>query len=349
MGRPCGAGIAALLGTLTRYEGWFLLPFAATYFFFIARRQRVAVAVVFSILAGAGPLYWLFHNWWLTGDALDFYRGPYSAGAIQAGKYYPGKGNWFLAWLYYGAAVRLSVGPWLAVLAAAGVVAALFKRAFWPLLLLALPGMFYIWSVHSSGTPIYVPELWPNSYYNTRYGLAVLPLLALAAAALVALVPPRGSTLAAVLVIAGGAGYWLAHPSPDRWVTWAESRANSEGRRAWTQQAAAFLAPRYVRGSGIITSSGDDLAGIYRVMGIPLRETFSVCNGLPWLATLAPPRPVSLAGMGRGEARRPGGCRHPSGSRRSGIRYDLELSIAHRFEPTIDLYHRAQSAHRPPQ
>ena len=342
-----GAGVAALAATLTRYDGWFLLPFAAAYFLFAAKRRRVAVALVFSILASAGPLWWLFHNWWLTGDALAFYRGPYSAAAIQGAKSYPGKGSWSLAWLYYRTAVRLCAGPWLAITALAGAVAALAKRAFWPLALLALPGVFYIWSVHSSGTPIYVPELWPNSYYNTRYGLAVLPLLALAAAALVAVVPPGAGKLAALLVVVAGSGYWLVHPSPERWVTWAESRANSEGRRAWIQQASAFLGSRYVRGSGIITSGGDDLAGIYREAGIPLRETFGVCNGLPWLATLRRPDLwlwQEWAVVKRGDPL--DAAIHLAAG--SGIRYDLEWSVSHTFEPAIDLYHREGDAHRPP-
>jgi hypothetical protein len=346
-GALCGAGIAAYAGTLTRYDGWFLLPFAAAYFFFTAKRRRVPVALLFSLLAAAGPLCWLFHNWWLTGDALDFYRGPYSAQAIQGGQYYPGKGSWSLSWLYYRTAVRLCAGPWLAVLAVAGAVAALAKRAFWPLALLALPGVFYIWSLHSSGTPIYVPELWPHSYYNTRYGLAVLPLLALAAAALVAAVPPRARGVAASLVVAAGAGYWLAHPGQANWITWAESRANSEGRRAWMQEAAAFLAPRYVRGSGIITSSGDDLAGIYREMGIPMRETFSICNGLPWIATLRRPDLFlwhEWAVVKRGD---PVDAAIQLAAT-YGIRYELELTIVKKFEPVIDLYRRIGDAHGAP-
>jgi hypothetical protein len=233
------------------------------------------------------------------------------------------------------------------IAAIAGAVAALAKRAFWPLLLLALPGVFYIWSVHSSGTPIYVPELWPNSYYNTRYGLAALPLLALAAAALVAVVPPRGRTVAIVLVLAAGPGHWLAHPTPEHWITWAESRANSEGRRAWMHEAAAFLGPRYVRGSGIITSSGDDLAGIYREMGIPLRETFSICNGLPWTATLRRPDLFlwqEWAVVKHGDAVDVA----IQLAATYGIRYDLELTIAKRFEPVIELYHRSGDAHGPP-
>jgi hypothetical protein len=33
-------------------------------------------------VAALGPLL-VRHNWWLTGDPLDFYRGPWSAVAIQ--------------------------------------------------------------------------------------------------------------------------------------------------------------------------------------------------------------------------------------------------------------------------
>ena len=34
---------------------------------------------------------------------------------------------------------------------------------------------------------------------------------------------------------------WLIHPRPDAWITWKESQVNSEARRAWTREAAAYL------------------------------------------------------------------------------------------------------------
>ena len=73
---------------------------------------------------------------------------------------YPGKSDWRRAFLYFRTAAQLCAGPCLPLLALAGVLAALFRRAFWPLLLLALPGVFYIWSMHfSGGTPIFIPVL----------------------------------------------------------------------------------------------------------------------------------------------------------------------------------------------
>jgi hypothetical protein len=63
---------------------------------------------------------------------------------------------------------------------------------------------------------------------------------------------------------------------------------NSEARRAWTREAAEHLAPRYTPGAGILTSFGD-LTGIFREAGIPLRETFTGDNGLPFEALLRRP------------------------------------------------------------
>ena len=79
----CGAGIAALCGTLTRYDGWFLIPFVALFVLVAAKRQRVAKAALFAAIACLGPLYWLGHNWWCCSNVLDFYNGPYSAKGIQ--------------------------------------------------------------------------------------------------------------------------------------------------------------------------------------------------------------------------------------------------------------------------
>jgi hypothetical protein len=80
---------------------------------------------------------------------------------------------------------------------------------------------------------------------------------------------------------------WLIHPRPDAWITWKESQVNSEARRAWTREAAAYLAPRY-HGGGIVTTFGD-ITGIFRAAGIPLRETLTWDNWPHWPAAMARP------------------------------------------------------------
>jgi hypothetical protein len=283
-----GAGVAALAGTLTRYEGWFLIPFVAAYLLAVGKRRRVGAALLFGGMASLGPLFFLAHNWWLNGNPLEFYNGPYSPRAIQGGAPYPGMHDWAAAFRYYRTAVELCAGWGLAVLAVGGAAAVLWRRKFWPLGLLALPGIFYIWSMHSSGaTPIYVPTLTPFGWYNTRYGLAALPLLAVAAAGLVAAMP-RARGWMAVAVVAAATAPWVMNPHPRNWITWEESRVNSQERLGWTEEAARYLGPRYRAGEGILTSFGD-LTGIYRRLGIPLRETFTGDNDFLWLAAVTRP------------------------------------------------------------
>jgi len=328
------AGIAACAATLTRYEGWFLIPFIAVYFLLTAQRRRFAAAILFCAVAALGPVFWLAHNWWLPGDPLAFYRGPYSPRAILGATHYPGQGDWRTAFLFYRTAAQLCASTGLVLVALAGAIAALFKRVWWPLILLALPGIFYVWSIHSGATPIYVPSLWYGSYYNTRYGLAVLPLFAAAAAGLAAAAPPRIRALIAVLAVLAGVTHWIANPRGSAWPVWQESNVNDAARRQAAREAVAFLKPRYLEGTGIFTTFGA-ITAIYRQMGIPLRDTFTWDNRLLFEAAVAHPAffldtqwAVALAGDPVDRAI--GG----------GSWYTLESSIAIKGTPEIRIYRR---------
>jgi hypothetical protein len=283
-----GAGLASLAACMTRYEGWFLIPFVTVYFLLTAKR-RFAAAILFGAIASAGPVYWLGHNWWYFGDALAFFNGPYSAKAIQGGKPYPGLHDWGVAWLYYRSTVGLVVGWGVCLAGVVGGIAAVWKRFWWPLLFLALPPAFYLWSMESSGgSPIFIPSLEPHGYYNTRYGLAALPLLALGAGALVLLASARWRVWCAAGVVLLCLTPWLLTPSPAAWICLEESRRNSEARRAWTFQTAEYLRERYRPGTGIFSALGDQ-AGAFREAGIPFREILQEGNGPAWMGAVARP------------------------------------------------------------
>ena len=290
-GSRLGAAFFCLLAVLTRYEGWFLIPFAAAYLF---DRKRIAAWVLFVVITCAGPVYWLAHNQWYYSNPLEFYSGPYSAKAIyqraidQGLERYPGDHDLPRAVRQYRAAAELCAGLPLLVMALPGAVAALFRRAWWPLVLLLLPSIFYVASIYSSGTPIFVPNLWPNSYYNTRYALAVIPFAALAAAMLVTLAPQSWRRAAAVVVVLAAVAPWLLYPRMEGWVCWKESQVNSQARRAWTSEAAQYLKQNYRTGEGVLASFGD-LTGIFREAGIPLRQTLHEGNNPLWQASLNRP------------------------------------------------------------
>jgi hypothetical protein len=341
-----GAAVCSNAASLTRYDGWFLIPFATLAVLLAARRRRLRYAALCGFLASLGPLYWLAHNYWFYGDPLEFYRGQYSAKAIyqralDAGMAkYPGDGEWDKAWLYFRSAALSCAGPFLVWLAAAGGAVMLARRALLPLALL-LPGpVFYLWSLHSSGTPIFVPYLWPNSWYNTRYGLAAFPLLVFAASALVMAIPERWRAFAAVVTVFLAAAPWLAYPRPDAWICWKEAQVNSEARRTWTQETAEFLRENYTPHSGILTSFGD-LAGVFPRAGIALRETLHEGNDPFWTAALARPdlflweEWVLAIGGGRVSSAM-------ATSGRWGVHYPLVRSITVKGGPVSEIYRRSR-------
>ena len=344
LGAVVGAALAALAGALTRYEGWFVIPFATLYFLVAAKRRRLACAALFGAVASLGPLWWLAHNWWYHGNALEFYNGPWSAMAIyqralaEGMARAPGDGNWAVAWAQYRAAARLCLGEPLYWMGLAGLAAAVFRRAWWPVLLLALPPVFYAWSIHSGGTPIYVPRLWPYTYYNTRYGLAALLLAALGAAAWVALAPRRVRALAALLIVGAGLAPWLAYPRAEGWICWKEAQVNSEARRAWTREAAEYLRSQWGPGDGVFMSFGN-LTGVLRAAGLPLRVALHEGNRPEWEAAVARPDlflrerwALAISGDKVATAL--------LRTSRSGPKYEKVKSIELKGAPVIEIYRR---------
>lgn len=279
--------VASWWMSLTRYDGWFLIPFAATWFAVTARDHRGRTFVLFSAVAGLAPLYWMAHSWWETANALDFYNGPYSAQAIQHGASYPGFHDWPNAFLYYGKAAQLCAGWSLAAIALIGVFFVRARDVLLPAILLLLPCVFYIWSIHSSGNPIFVPPLWPFTYYNSRYGIAFVFFAAFVAGALVRpLNRFRANLVWAIPLVA--LAPWLVHPSRQSWICWKESEVNSMARRAWTAEAKQFLQVNYREGQGILAPFGD-VAGIICRSQIPLAQVLHEGGGPAWLATIKRP------------------------------------------------------------
>jgi len=340
-----GAGFASLAASLTRYEGWFLIPFVAIYFLIVGRKHRIIAPLLFSAIAALAPLYWLGHNWWIYSNPYEFFNGPYSAMSIyrralaQNMAPYRGDHDWRAACLYYGTAARMCSGWAPLIVAIAGLAGAIYKRVLWPILLVALPPVFYIWSTHSGGTPIFVPTLWPNSYYNTRYGLAALPLLAIAGGCLVLVVNERFRPWLAVAILIAAATPWLIRPNPKDWVTWKESQINSRVRRAWTQAAAQAIAPIYHSGAGIVTSFGD-LTGILRAGGIPLHEALYDGDEPEWMAATTRPDlflheewAVAMAGDTVATTIQRSAFQH-------GPRYRLVQTVKVKGAPVIEIYKR---------
>ncbi|MEQ1947710.1 MAG: hypothetical protein ABL995_11010 [Bryobacteraceae bacterium] len=348
------AAIASNAASLTRYEGWFLIPFVAAYILIVARKK--SHAVIFTAIASLGPISWLAHNQFYYSNALEFFNGPYSAKAIYAYQLahgtspYPGDHDWLTAIHYYFAAMKAVIGLPLLLTGACGAIAALVHRNWWPILLLSLPPIFYVMSMHSGGTPIYIPDLWPHSWYNTRYALAALPLATFAAGAIVTLTTklatPRFLTapILATGMILGIAGLWITKTgSPEALsVCWKESQVNSESRRKWTKQTAAYLSEFLIPGSTVIYPFGD-VPAILREAGIPLHQGLHDGNHPAWDAAIARPDMFlheEWAIAVQGDELDRAILRTNVRANAPGPHYELKKQIIVEGAPPIDIYHR---------
>ncbi len=297
-GALIGAAVAAFLGTLTRYDEWFVLPFAAL-FVLLARREswrdRFRHAALFSVIAGAGPLLWVLHNALRFGNALEFYNGPYSARAIYAhqisttGFRYPTEGSLLLSARYYLEDLKLVIGPWPLELAVLGLVAwavGTGQRARRSAaLLLVVPLPFYLQSMAHAAVPLYVPTLFPNTYYNLRYGIEMLPGVAILASFVVAPALDRRIRSALLVVLTGLILAQAVSMTSNGWPELAvakEGELNSPCRSETQQAMIRFLGGNY-DGQTILMGAGK-YPCLLPQLGIPYRQTLSETNRRYWLA-----------------------------------------------------------------
>lgn len=248
----------------TRYDGW-ILGFAVwcSMAVLLGRRGLLIRAqfISASVVLLMAPLAWMAYNKLVFRDALDFMRGPYSARAIElrtAQGVFPPHPGWHDPWvalLFFGKAAEMVaavgwMGQLLMVVSLGGAVLMWRTRrlhtARWTLLLW-LPLPFYCYSVAYGSVPIFLPVWWPHSWYNMRYGLELLPALALfagfAAEALLRMVrrwrPMIAGVVAWLLIAGAGANaVWVMRHDP---VVIAEARSNHEARWAYEYQIATRL------------------------------------------------------------------------------------------------------------
>lgn len=290
------AALAAFLGTLTRYDGWFLLPFAAL-FVLLARSgpwaRRFRHAAIFSAIAGAGPALWLLHNAWRFGNALEFVNGPFSAQAIYARQLattafrYPTDGSLYLSARYYVADLGLVIGVWPLLLAVLGLVAWLVdrenraRRSAALLFLVVLP--FYLYSIAYAAIPLYVPTLFPNTYYNLRYGLEMLPAVALLPSFLIMTSAPlrlRRVLTAVLLGVILGQAVFVSSSGAAELAVAKEGALNTPCRSKRQQLLIRVLKDKY-DGRPVLTAVGK-WPCVMPAVGISFRDTLSETNRAYW-------------------------------------------------------------------
>jgi 4-amino-4-deoxy-L-arabinose transferase-like glycosyltransferase len=316
----CGVCLAAAV--FTRYDGWIIAfivgiiaVFAVLRWLAVRPTQQKTGRLLrsmfsFLLLLALCPTLWIAHTYMWTGHPLDWLNGPYSAKAIEirtarlGDPPYPGKDHPVVAAQYFLKAARMNTGEgsrqnWLILLAAAGVLVAAFDlHRFAPMLLLWIPLPFYAYSVAYGSVPIFVPEWWPFSYYNVRYGLELLPAIAVFASLIpwaISRLHRRRLTIAstaALFLIAffafSSSAWCFSRRSQDRnwgrkWmipICYREGWANSRSRLQLESQVATALSS--IPDNSTVLMYTSDYVGAIQKSGIHFDHIVSESTRFAW-------------------------------------------------------------------
>ena len=306
---------------LVRYDGWFLAAVMglAAFLVLCLQRDRLSASpkdgpvrllwnksylrtfLGFVLLPLLTAGVWLAYNYNQYGNALEFANGPYSARAIQQRSWtptwtsYPGENSARTATLYFLKTSRLALGEGrterlLLALAFASLLCVIyFARRFLSWALLWMPAIFYPACIAWGSVPVYVPQWWPFSYYNVRYGLQMLPAVAVFAGVLVDLggrIFPRSRclTACALLIITGWSDSTVWRRTP---IMLREAQVNGAARLQFDQKLASEL--YNLPDSATIMMDCSAHSGAVEMAGIPFRSVLRESNPPEWEIALTQP------------------------------------------------------------
>jgi hypothetical protein len=251
------------------------------------RAKLLPVFGFMTLLTVAGPLSWFWYNQHYSHDWLDFMRGPYSAKEIDRKTSPPGSKHYFgwhdPAWslMLYARTAQVDAAWWetgwlLAAASLAGLWTMVRGTGNKVASILWMPLPFYVYSISFGSVPIFIPQLYPHSYYNSRYGMEMLPCLALfggvaleAAARWMKTRQPLVARLmqpVAMLLVALNL-VLMVHATP---LVLKEAMVNSAGRMA-IEGALANELKTFPAGTPIMMDPSKYVGALQRA-GIPLRQ-----------------------------------------------------------------------------
>ncbi len=301
--KKCGLMVSAAM--LVRYDGWFLAAVIGASTVLLLWRIRPYAPQLrrglrnFLLLTGSTAALFLLYNQIAFDNALEFANGPYSARAIQQRSKtptmpsYPGESSPRDATLQFLKVTRLNLAEGrteflLLNCAFTALLASLyFARRYlsWAVLWTPLP--FYVLCIAWGSVPIYHPEWWPFSYYNVRYGLQLLPAVAVFAALGCEFLTRFFRTryivaLAALVIAASYHSVWHATP-----ICLREAQVNGKDRMALDRQLADML-KTFPPSATFMMNCGAH-PGATQLAGVPLRRVLCESSNKLWKLALKQP------------------------------------------------------------
>jgi len=245
------AALAMLAATLARYEAWPVAAFSVVLVALAAGgdlKKRVKATAVFAAIAAAGPLYWLWHNWAIYGNAFEFLSGPHSARGLflqneaRLGWAKIFVGHAFVDLLLMIVTAAVCIGPFLILLGSTGLARTLIvkRRSLLeesPALLLLIPFFFHAISLYRGEIQIF--PLSAFGLHNVRYGLPHLLAVALFAPSCVLFFKSKARRVAIIAlcsIIALQYGYLISE-GPSQIAVYQEGYRNGVNARPARERA----------------------------------------------------------------------------------------------------------------
>jgi hypothetical protein len=293
-------GAWALLGSLTRYEGWVLCVSVMLIVILVARRRwhryqaTEAHVIFYGCLAMSGIAGWILWNAVIFHDALYFQTGQYTKPSLWVSHADRAIGHLGLSALTYLYAVVDNAGTAAVLLAAFGFVMYLARTrlatdTIAPTALLAFVP-FYVYAIYAGQRPLHVTQINGN-LYNVRFGLLMVLPIAIFMAYLVTLIElwraavlRRAGVIALVLGTFACSGLLLQAGIATQ--TEAVVFRSSPAERA-NLAAAHWLRTHYSGGMVLMESFGNETVTFWS--HIPLGHIVYEGSFHQWAADLADP------------------------------------------------------------
>ncbi len=251
------------------------------------------MTILFCTLGGFGIFLWLLWNQLIFKDALYFAFGPFSAHAQQEQLSQAGvlatKGNLLLSAKIYFYALMYNSYTLPAIFGAFGAMLLLRDRLLpltWRLASLTLlaPLVFNILSLYLGFSVLFVQGLSGNTWFNVRYGVMLMPSIAIFVGFLI----DRLKDLRWVIIGLLSFVLFFAFVNQDA-VTIDDARVGASQKNV--SEVASYLNSFAKNQSGFILISAASHDAIIFSSGLPMKRFIHEGTGVYWTAaTTAPDR-----------------------------------------------------------
>jgi len=188
-----------MLSTLIRYDGWFLIAFATLLIAIETFRKKgyketEGKIILFATLGGLGIGLWVLWNLLIFNDPLYFAFGPFSAHAqqdiLESAGDLPTKGNLLLSIKIYLYALVYNSIAFNVFIGVIGAIFLLFDKKLLTTvrvvsLALIAPLLFNVLALYLGHSVLFIQGISGNTWFNARYGIMLMPSLAIFAGYLI--------------------------------------------------------------------------------------------------------------------------------------------------------------------